>query len=140
MRELLNSRCAPCSRRDANPAQLLLIINKRVMTDTGPAYRSGEFDALLEGRGIRHRYTRPLGPWQNGKVGRMNRTIAQEWQYGRAWGSEAERAEALPAFIEHYNCDRPHSACGGLPPMSRIDPDGVSNLMAHNRRLAPTQG
>lgn len=27
MRELLNSRCAPCSRRDANPAQLLLKIN-----------------------------------------------------------------------------------------------------------------
>lgn len=27
LRELLNSRCAPCSRRDANPAQLLLKIN-----------------------------------------------------------------------------------------------------------------
>ncbi|EEA90140.1 integrase core domain-containing protein [Collinsella stercoris] len=38
--------------------------------------------------------------------------------------------DALPAFIEHYNWSRPHSACGGLPPMSRIV--GVNNLLAHN--------
>ncbi|EOS50174.1 IS481 family transposase [Adlercreutzia caecimuris] len=103
---------------------------ERVMTDNGPGYRSGEFNALLEGRGVRHVYTRPFSPWQNGKVERMNRTLAQEWQYGRAWESEAGRGAALPAFIEHYNWDRPHSACGGLPPMSRIV--GVNNLLAHN--------
>lgn len=103
---------------------------ERVMTDNGPAYRSGEFNALLEAAGARHIYTRPYSPWQNGKVERMNRTIAQEWQYGRAWESEAERADALPAFIEHYNWERPHSACGGLPPISRIV--GVNNLSAHN--------
>ena len=93
---------------------------ERVMTDNGPGYRSGDFNALLSGRGVRHIYTRPFSPWQNGKVERMNRTLAQEWQYGRAWESEAGRAEALPAYIEHYNWSRPHSACGGLPPMSRV--------------------
>ena len=35
-----------------------------------------------------------------------------------------------PASLEHYNWDRPHSACGGLPPMSRIV--GVNNLLARN--------
>lgn len=60
----------------------------------------------------------------------MNRTLAQEWQYARAWDGEAGRASALPAFIKHYNWERPHSACGGLPPMSRIV--GVNNLSAHN--------
>ncbi|MBM6867806.1 integrase core domain-containing protein [Collinsella tanakaei] len=79
---------------------------------------------------MRHKYTRPYSPWQNGKVERMNRTLAQEWRYGRAWASEAEMAEALPAYIERYNWSRPHSACGGLPPMSRIV--GVNNLLAHN--------
>lgn len=103
---------------------------ERVMTDNGPGYRSGDFNALLSGRGVRHIYTRPFSPWQNGKVERMNRTLAQEWQYGRAWESEAGRAEALPAYIEHYNWSRPHSACGGLPPMSRVA--GVNNLLAHN--------
>lgn len=49
---------------------------------------------------------------------------------GQKVGSAAARASALPAFIEHYNWERPHSACGGLPPMSRIV--GVNNLSAHN--------
>ena len=33
-------------------------------------------------------------------------------------------------WVERYNWDRPHSACGGLPPMSRIV--GVNNVLAHN--------
>ncbi|WP_270254213.1 integrase core domain-containing protein [Collinsella intestinalis] len=98
---------------------------ERVMTDNVPGYRSGEFNALLGATGARNIYTRPYSPWQNGKMERMNRTVAQEWQYARAWGSEAERASTLPAFIERYNRERPHSACGGLPPMSRIV--GVNN-------------
>ena len=60
----------------------------------------------------------------------MNRTVAQEWQYARAWGGEAERASALPAFIGRYNRERPHSACGSPPPMSRVV--GVNNLSARN--------
>ena len=86
--------------------------------------------ARCRGAGARHIYTRPYSPWQSGKVERMNRTVAQEWQYARAWGSEAERASTLPAFIERYNRERPHNACRGLPPMSRIV--GVNNLSARN--------
>ena len=86
--------------------------------------------AFYEALGIGHKYTRPFSPWQNGKVERMNRTLAREWQYARAWESEGARAEALAPFIERYNWDRPHSACGGLPPMSRIV--GVNNVLAHN--------
>ena len=57
---------------------------ERVMTDNGSAYRLGEFNAPLEAHGIRHKYTRPFSPWQNGKVERMNGTLAREWQYARA--------------------------------------------------------
>ena len=103
---------------------------ERVMADNGPACRSREFNGLLASRGIMRKYTRPFSPWQNGKVERMNRTLAQEWRYARAWESEESRAEAPDSFIEHYNWDRPHSACGGLPPMSRIV--GVNNVLAHN--------
>lgn len=46
----------------------------------------------------------------------MNRTLAQEWRYARAWESESVRADVLTDFIEHYNWSRPHSACGDLPP------------------------
>lgn len=103
---------------------------ERVMTDNGPGYRSRLFNERLAASGIAHRYTRPYSPWQNGKVEWMNRTLAQEWQYARPYASEGERAGALPSFLERYNWARPHSACGGLPPMSRIV--GVNNVMAHN--------
>ena len=33
-------------------------------------------------------------------------------------------------FLEHYNRNRPHGACGGLPSMSRIT--GANNVLAHN--------
>lgn len=100
------------------------------MTDNGAGYRSAGFNGLLASEGVKHKYTRPYSPWQNGKVERMNRTLALEWQYARPYESEAGRAGALPAYLEHCNWERPHSALAGRPPMSRI-PD-VNNLLALN--------
>lgn len=95
-----------------------------------PAYRSGGLGTPPGARGMGHGHARPFGPWQNGKAGRMNRTLAQEWQYARARESEGARASALAPFLEHYNRNRPHGACGGLPSMSRIT--GANNVLAHN--------
>ena len=84
--------------------------------DNGPATARASSTRCWSRRASATRTRGPYSPWQNGKVERMNRTLAQEWQYGRAWECEADRAEALPAYIERYNWDRPHSACGGLLP------------------------
>jgi transposase InsO family protein len=100
---------------------------REVMTDNGPAYRSRAFAEELARLGAGHVFTRPHGPWQNGKVERTSQTLAREWAYARPYSSEEERAEALSSFVDHYNWDRPHSACGGLPPMSR-----VNNVLAAN--------
>lgn len=43
----------------------------------------------------------------------MDRTLAQEWQYGRVWGSEAGRAGALPTNLDHYNWSRVRTAPAG---------------------------
>lgn len=102
----------------------------RVAADDGPACRSGGLGAPPGARGMGHGHARPFGPWQKGKAGRMNRTLAQEWQYARARESEGARASALAPFLEHYNRNRPHGACGGLPSMSRIT--GANNVLAHN--------
>lgn len=72
------------------------VVVECVMTDNGPAYRSGEFNALLEARGMGHKYTRPFSPWQNGKVERMNRTIAREWQHARVWESRGSGPPLCP--------------------------------------------
>lgn len=100
---------------------------REYMTDNGPGYRSEAFAEALASVGASHILTRPYSPWQNGKVERMNQTLAREWAYVRPYATNAERSEALPAFLDHYNYDRPHSACGGLPPMSR-----VNNVLARN--------
>lgn len=106
------------------------VVVECVMTDNGPAYRSSEFNALLEAHGMGHKYTRPFSPWQNGRVEHMNRTIAREWQPPAPGRARGVRTSALAPFIDCYNWDRPHSACGDLPPMSRIV--GVNNVLAHN--------
>ena len=50
-------------------------LGRGVMTDNGPAYRSGDFITMLRA-GIRHRCTRPCSLWQKGKVECMNCTLA----------------------------------------------------------------
>lgn len=91
-----------------------------VMTDNGPAYRSRALAEWLGSAGVRHRFTRSYSPWQNGKVERMNGTLAREWAYARPYAGERERAGALEEYLRYYNHERPHSACGGDVPMSRI--------------------
>ena len=94
---------------------------ERVMTDNAWAYRYSlrEVCATL---GARQKFIRPHCPWQNGKVERLNRTLATEWAYRQVFTSNDERAAALAPWIEHYNTRRRHSALGGLPPVSRLAP------------------
>ena len=92
-----------------------------VMTDNHWSYtHSAAMAELLAGLGARHITIRPHCPWQNGKVERFNRTLQAEWAYSRVFTSNAERAEALAPWLEHYNTARRHSALGGLPPISRL--------------------
>ena len=119
--------CAAFVLRAAAFYASLGVTVREVMSDNGPGYRSSAFAEALASVGASHILTRPYSPWQNGKVERMNQTLAREWAYARPYATNAERSAALPAFLDHYNYDRPHSACGGLPPMSR-----VNNVLARN--------
>jgi transposase InsO family protein len=96
---------------------------EEVMTDNHWSYtKSNALAALLADIGAKHRLIRPHCPWQNGKVERFNRTLQTEWAYRQTYTSNAERAEALPDWLERYNTRRRHSALGGLPPISRLSP------------------
>ncbi len=94
---------------------------ERVMTDNAWAYR-WSLREVITALGARQKFIRPHCPWQNGKVERLNRTLATEWAYRQAFTSNAERAAALAPWIEHYNTQRRHSALGGLSPISRLSP------------------
>ena len=94
---------------------------ERLMTDNAWAYRYS-LRQTCAALGARQKFIRPHCPWQNGKVERLNRTLAGEWAYRQAFTSNDERAAALAPWLEHYNTRRRHSALGGLPPVSRLAP------------------
>ena len=94
---------------------------ERVMTDNAWAYRHS-LRTVCADLGARQVFIKPHCPWQNGKVERLNRTLQSEWAYRRVFTSNAQRAAALAPWLEHYNTQRRHSALGGLPPISRLQP------------------
>ena len=93
------------------------------MTDNALAYRnSTAFRAAVTALGARQKFIRPHCPWQNGKVERFNRTLAGEWAYRQVFTSNADRTAALQPWVKSYNTQRPHTALGGHPPISRLTP------------------
>src|SRR6478609_8250150 len=95
---------------------------ERVITDNAFAYRPGTGFAMAVARlGARQKFIRPHCPWTNGKVERLNRTLATEWAYTRIWSSNTERAAALPRWLEHYNMNRPHLGIDGARPIDRVN-------------------
>ena len=94
---------------------------ERLMTDNAWAYRYSLRD-LCAAHGITQKFIKPHCPWQNGKVERLNRTLATEWAYRQVFTSNNERTAALESWLEHYNNKRSHSALGGKAPISRLLP------------------
>lgn len=100
--------------------QALGVRVERILTDNGGNYRSYAVAAIAAAYGVRLKRTRPYRPQTNGKAEAFNKTLQREWAYVRLYRSNAERLAALPRFLQEYNCDRPHTALGGLPPLTRI--------------------
>lgn len=54
---------------------------RRLLTDTGSAYRSKLFARAARTGAVRHRFTRPYRPQTNGKAERLIQTLLREWAY-----------------------------------------------------------
>ena len=101
---------------------------KRLMTDNAWAYtKNKKLATLLADNHIRHITIRPYRPRTNGKVEWFHQTMAREWGYGQIYLTDRHRAQALPYWLRYYNEQRPHSALGRQPPISR-----VRNLPGHD--------
>ena len=93
------------------------------MTDNAYCYRlSNDFRRVLGELDARHILIKPHCPWQNGKVERFNRTLQVEWAYRQVFLNNAQRTKALEPWLKRYNFERPHSALGGRPPITRVSP------------------
>jgi transposase InsO family protein len=92
-----------------------------VMSDNAKCYATSfEFRDTLAELGARHILIPPRTPRWNGKIERFFRTLDTEWAHGRVWPSSTRRDRALSSFIRFYNRQRPHSACGGRAPITRV--------------------
>jgi len=96
------------------------VIIERLMTDNGPGYRSKLHHKACQALGIRHLFTRPYRPQTNGKAERFIRTLLDGWAYKHAYPTSAARTAALPAFLTHYNTQRPHRALDRQTPAQRL--------------------
>jgi transposase InsO family protein len=97
------------------------VVVERVLSDNGSAYVSHLWRDSCADLGIKHKRTRPRRPQTNGKIERLHRTLADGWAYKKLYTSEHARRAALAGWLHQYNHHRPHSALGGLPPISRLD-------------------
>jgi len=97
------------------------ITARKILTDNGSPYRSKVFKAMREAFGLKHSRTRPYRPRTNGKAERLIQTALREWAYGPTWQNSDQRNQALNAWLHFYNHNRPHSALGGQPPVTRLN-------------------
>jgi transposase InsO family protein len=92
-----------------------------VMSDNAKCYaESHAFAQALTELGARHILTPPFTPRWNGKIERFFQTAKREWSHGRVWQTSRQRDRALSSFLRFYNRQRPHSAAGGRPPITRV--------------------
>jgi transposase InsO family protein len=92
---------------------------QRVLTDNAKAYAdSVVFAETAAGLGIRRKRIRPYRPQTNGKVERFNKTLLDEWAYGRLYRSNDERCRAFTRWLRSYNHRRPPTSLDGLTPMA----------------------
>ena len=94
---------------------------ERVLSDNGSAYKSYLWRDTCADLDITMKKTRPRRPQTNGKIERLHRTLADGWAYKKLYNSEDARRAALAGWLHQYNHHRPHSALGGLSPISRLD-------------------
>ncbi len=96
------------------------IVCRRLLTDNAKCYGSKAFTALCQDQDIRQSFTRPYTPRTNGKAERFIQTLKRRWAYRRPYRTSALRAASLPAWVKHYNHQRPHRELGKRPPFARL--------------------
>jgi transposase InsO family protein len=93
---------------------------RRILSDNGSAYRSGDWRKACRALELKPIRTKPYTPRTNGKAERFIKTLLSEWAYAMAFQTSEERNCWLPRYLAIYNGRRCHMALGGLSPQQRL--------------------
>jgi hypothetical protein len=96
------------------------ITSRRVLSDNGPSYRSGDWRKACRALDLKPIRTKPYTPQTNGKAERFIKTLLAEWAYVIPYQTSAERNHWLPRYLGIYNDHRCHMALGGLTPQQYL--------------------
>jgi len=101
------------------------IICRRILSDNGSAYRSGDWRKACRALDLKPIRTKPYTPRTNGKSERFIKTLLEEWAYAMAFRTSEERNRWLPCYLALSNGRRCHMTLGGLSPQQ-----GLTALLA----------
>jgi transposase InsO family protein len=103
---------------------------EEVLTDNGKVFtgRLGPhpsevlFDRICREHGITHLCTGVRCPTTTGKIERFHKTLRAELLTGRRFDSLALAQQAVDAWVDDYNTQRPHQAIDMAVPARRFEP------------------
>jgi len=110
---------------------------ERVLSDNAYTYRKSiAFKEAVAQIGAEQRFIKPHCPRTNGKVERINRTLATEWAFRQIFTSNQALHDALALWLKYYNTERIHTGIGGTP-ISRVLPRPDSVHLADCYQMTP---
>jgi transposase InsO family protein len=89
---------------------------RRILSDNGPSYRSGDWRKACHALALKPIRIKPYSPQTNGKAERFIKTLLAEWAYVIAYQTSEECSRWLPRYLGTYNGNRCQMAFGGLTP------------------------
>ena len=96
--------------RYGSPEELLTDNGKVFTGRLGPHPSEVLFDRICRDHGITHLCTGVRCPTTTGKIERFHKTLRAELLTGRRFDSLAEAQQAVDAWVDDYNTQRPHQA------------------------------
>jgi transposase InsO family protein len=108
----------------------------RIVHDHGSQFLSREWRQFVEAAGVSDIKTRVAHPESNGRVERLHRTHREEGLVKEAIADYYQALDAMTAWGEHYNNERPHSALHYLCPVDYYRRDPAARLAERESKLA----
>ncbi len=93
---------------------------RRVLSDNGSPYRSGNWREVCSALPLEPIRIRPYTPRTNGKAERLIKTLLADWDYAMAFQTSEERNRCLPRTLAIDNGRWCYIALGGPSPQQRL--------------------